>query len=64
MNEKPYMLGSLAILWGWIKSAAQRKPRYENTEFRNFLRRYQRRALFVGKRRAIAELQGEESKVD
>ena len=28
MNEKPYVLGSLAILWGWIKSAFQGKPRY------------------------------------
>lgn len=56
VNEKPYVLGSLAILWGWLKSASLRKPRYENLNFRTFLRRYQMRALFVGKRRAIDEL--------
>ena len=56
MNQKPYVLGSLAIMWGWIKSAALRKPRYNNLNFRRFLRRYQIRSLFVGKRRAIAEL--------
>ena len=56
VNQEPYVLGSLAIMWGWIKSAALRKPRYDNLEFRQFLRRYQMRALFVGKRRAIAEL--------
>jgi poly-beta-1,6-N-acetyl-D-glucosamine synthase len=59
VNQRPYVLGSLAIMWGWIKSAALKKPRYGNLEFRRFLRRYQVRALFVGKRRAIAELTGE-----
>jgi len=49
------VLGSLAMLWGWVKSALQGKPRYEDAEFRAFLRRYQARALQVGKRRAIEE---------
>ena len=56
INQRPYVLGSLATMWGWIQSAALQRPRYENPEFRRFLRRYQRRALLVGKRRAIAEL--------
>jgi len=56
INEKPYVLGSLAMLWGWISSALQRKPRYENFEFRKFLRRYQWRALLVGKKRALEEI--------
>ena len=56
VSEKPYVLGSLAILWGWIKSALQDKPRYEDMEFRKFLRRYQRRALLIGKKRAIEEI--------
>jgi len=55
-NEKPYVLGSLAMLWGWIKSALQRKPRYTDPAFRKFLRRYQMRSLMVGKRRAIDEI--------
>jgi poly-beta-1,6-N-acetyl-D-glucosamine synthase len=56
--DKPYVLGSLAMLWGWLKSALQRKPRYDDPEFRRFLRRYQRRALLVGKRRAAEEMTG------
>ena len=56
MNERPYVLGSLAVLWGWIKSAVQRKRRYENAAFRNFLRRYQWRALLIGKKRATDEI--------
>ena len=59
MHERPYVLGSLAILWGWVKSAMQGKPRYEDSEFRKFLRRYQWRALLVGKKRAIEEIHRE-----
>ncbi len=54
--EKPYVLGGLAILWGWLQSALQRKPRYNDMEFRKFLRKYQWRSLLVGKRRAIEEI--------
>jgi poly-beta-1,6-N-acetyl-D-glucosamine synthase len=61
VNQKPYVLGSLAMLWGWLRSAVQREPRFDNPEFRRFLRRYHRRALLVGKRRAIAELTGSSS---
>jgi glycosyltransferase involved in cell wall biosynthesis len=56
MNERPYVLGSLAVLWGWIRSALEGKARYENAEFRTFLRRYQWRALLFGKRRATDEI--------
>lgn len=56
VNQRPYVLGSLAIMWGWIQSAALQRPRYGNLQFRRFLRRYQMRALLIGKRRAIAEL--------
>ena len=56
MGERPYVLGSLAMLWGWLKSALQNKPRYGNPEFRRYLRRYQRRALLLGKKRALDEV--------
>ncbi|MBU1424373.1 MAG: glycosyltransferase family 2 protein [Gammaproteobacteria bacterium] len=54
--EKPYVLGGLAILWGWLRSAIQRKPRYNDLEFRKFLRNYQLRSLLVGKKRAVEEI--------
>jgi biofilm PGA synthesis N-glycosyltransferase PgaC len=57
VSEKPYVIGGLFILWGWLKSALQRKPRYEDAEFRRFLHRYHRRALLVGKKRAIDEIE-------
>ena len=59
LNQKPYVLGSLAMLWGWLASALQGKPRFEEAGFREFLRRYQRRALIVGKKRAVEEIRRE-----
>jgi glycosyltransferase involved in cell wall biosynthesis len=63
LNQRPYVLGSLAIIWGWLRSAWQQQARYANPEFRRFLRHYQWRALLVGKKRAVAEIVGEHSAV-
>jgi glycosyltransferase involved in cell wall biosynthesis len=56
LNEKPYIIGSLAVLWGWLKSALQRKPRYNDLAFRKFLRGYQMSALLMGKKKAIEKI--------
>jgi poly-beta-1,6-N-acetyl-D-glucosamine synthase len=55
LNQRPYVTGQLTILWGWIWSALRGLPRYDDPEFRRFLREYQRRALLVGKKRASEE---------
>lgn len=57
MGEKPYVTGSLAMYWGWLRSALQSAPRYPDLEFRKFLRHYQWRALLVGKKAAIQEIE-------
>lgn len=62
MNQKPYILGSLAMLWGWVSSAIQRKPRYADPDFIKFLRAYQMRVLLKGKEQALAELAGTDGK--
>ncbi|TMH31046.1 MAG: glycosyltransferase family 2 protein, partial [Betaproteobacteria bacterium] len=62
-SEKPYVLAGLAMLWGYVWSALQRKPRYDNPEFRRFLRHWQWRALLVGKQRAVDEVLGERGSV-
>jgi hypothetical protein len=59
LNRKPYVLGSAAMIWGWLKAALMGKPRYGDIEFRKFLRRYQWRALWVGKKRALDEIDRE-----
>lgn len=60
LNQKPYVLGSMAMMWGWLKAALQGKPRYEDKAFRRFLRRYQWRVLLLGKRRAL-EMTGQQA---
>lgn len=59
LGERPRVVGSLAILWGWLQSAWRREPRYDDPEFRRFLKRYQWRALLFGKRRALAAVHRE-----
>jgi poly-beta-1,6-N-acetyl-D-glucosamine synthase len=56
LNEKPYIVGSLATLAGWLKAAIARMPRYQDPVFRQWLRRYQRRSLLMGKKRAIEKI--------
>jgi hypothetical protein len=56
MTQRPYVVGGLGMLWGWVRSALRRDPRYPDLEFRRFLRRYQWRALVLGKRRALREI--------
>jgi poly-beta-1,6-N-acetyl-D-glucosamine synthase len=54
--ERPFLIGGLFILWGWVKSSFSREPRFEKEGFRTFLRDYQRKALVIGKKKAIAQL--------
>jgi hypothetical protein len=56
MTRPPLVIGGLAMLWGYVRSMAQRKPRYGDAEFRKFLRRYQWRCLLTGKTRATLRL--------
>ena len=52
----PILLGSSAMMWGYLKSAFTGQPRYGDADFRRFLRRYQWACLLKGKNRATDEL--------
>lgn len=41
MREKPFLIGGLLIIFGYIKAAIQRIPRYNNPEFRAYLQNWQ-----------------------
>lgn len=56
MSVPPFVIGGLAMWWGFVRSALGRKPRYPDLEFRRFLRRYQWQCLFRGKAKATAAL--------
>nr|WP_206290888.1 glycosyltransferase family A protein [Humisphaera borealis] len=56
MFHPPIFMGSMAMLWGYLKSMFKRNPRYGDAEFRRFLRRYQWNCLLFGKTKATRDL--------
>jgi glycosyltransferase involved in cell wall biosynthesis len=52
----PALFGSAAMLWGYLRSWLKGLPRYDDLEFRRFLRSYQHACLLVGKRAATARI--------
>lgn len=56
MSYPPFVVGGLAMWWGYVWSAIKRRPRYGDPEFRRFLRRYQRDCLLRGKAAATKRL--------
>ena len=56
LPKHPVSDGSAAMLWGYFTSAARGAARYEDPEFRRFLRRYQHLCLLVGKHEATRKV--------
>ena len=52
LAKHPIFVGSIAMLWGYFLSALRGVERYDDLEFRKFLRRYQYACLRLGKREA------------
>lgn len=59
MAEPPYVLGGLAMLQGYLGAWLRGERRLDDPELIAFIRAYQRRALRVGKARAVAEIEAE-----
>jgi glycosyltransferase involved in cell wall biosynthesis len=59
MAEPPYVTGGLSMLWGYAGSWLRGARQFDDPELRAFIRAYQRRALRVGKARAVAEIEAE-----
>lgn len=57
MRQKPYILGGLAIVQGYFDAMLRGAERHGDEDLRRFIGRYQRRALLVGKARAVAEIE-------
>jgi len=56
MVRPPVLIGGLAMWWGYVWSALRGARRYEDREFRRFLRGYQRDCLMRGKSAATRRL--------
>jgi hypothetical protein len=56
MTRPPLLIGGLAMWWGYVKAMLGGERRYEDREFRSFLRRYQWSSLLRGKQATVARL--------
>jgi biofilm PGA synthesis N-glycosyltransferase PgaC len=57
----PVVVGSVAMLWGYLKSWLKGVPRYDDLEFRRFLRSYQYSCLRMGKQAATVRVNDEQA---
>ena len=57
MAEPPYVLGGLAMMQGYLQAWWRGNRQLDDTDLVAFIRSYQRRALRVGKARAVAEIE-------
>ena len=57
MAHPPFILGGFATWWGYVKAWAQGTPHQQDAALVAQIRRYQRRALILGKTRANAEVE-------
>jgi glycosyltransferase involved in cell wall biosynthesis len=55
----PVFIGSVGMLWGYLRSWLKGLPRYDDLEFRRFLRSYQHACLRMGKQAATARINAE-----
>ena len=56
LTYPPYVIGSLAMVYGYVRARLSGAPRHDDVELQKFIRRYQRRALIVGKAKAVQEI--------
>lgn len=55
MTRPPLVVGGLAMLSGYFGAMLKGSPRYDDPEFRRFLRGYQRRCLLSGKEKTTRD---------
>jgi poly-beta-1,6-N-acetyl-D-glucosamine synthase len=63
MAHPPYVIGGLAMFWGYLKSLLQGLPQFEDEGLVKFIRKYQWDCLLKGKAQATSELNSQQEKV-
>ena len=61
MSRPPLVVGGLAMWVGYVSSLVRRRPRYEQPDFRRFLRSYQWDCLLHGKAAATRRLENQQA---
>jgi poly-beta-1,6-N-acetyl-D-glucosamine synthase len=63
LPKHPILVGSIAMLWGYVSSALRGAGRYDDLKFRKFLRSYQYACLRLGKRGATRKFNAAQESV-
>jgi biofilm PGA synthesis N-glycosyltransferase PgaC len=63
MTKRPFVIGGLAMMWGYLKSWLLGVPRFEDKELSSFIRKYQWTCLLKGKEKATSELNAKQEKI-
>ena len=63
MIHPPYIVGGLAMLWGYVKSMFQRKVRFDDVALVKFIQTYQMQCLLKGKSAATQALNEQQEQV-
>jgi glycosyltransferase involved in cell wall biosynthesis len=63
LTKHPPVYGTVGMLWGYLSSALRGTPRYDDPQFRRFLRRYQHMSMVLGKTAATRRLNGERAQL-
>ena len=50
--QRPYLIGGLAMLWGYLQSILKNSPRLDDKDLQKFIRRFQWDCLLHGKKEA------------
>tara|TARA_R110002111_G_scaffold15455_3_gene40585 strand:- start:714 stop:1031 length:318 start_codon:yes stop_codon:yes gene_type:complete len=59
----PYVVGGLAMWWGYVTSMIKRKPQFDDIKLKSFINEYQYQCLLKGKATATANLNANQEKV-
>jgi biofilm PGA synthesis N-glycosyltransferase PgaC len=63
MLHPPYVLGGVAMFWGYLQSLIRRVPKYKDKQLRKFIHTYQWKCLLLGKGRATKLLDNQQASV-
>lgn len=63
MIHPPYIVGGVAMLWGYLKSMFQRKARFDDIALVKFIKSYQMQCLLKGKRQATEIINAQQEQV-
>jgi biofilm PGA synthesis N-glycosyltransferase PgaC len=61
--QPPVLVGSIAMVWGYVQNMAKRHSRYGDAEFRRFLQRYQWDCLVKGKAKATQRINAQQTEI-